>query len=429
MAAQGRPLLSTAQAARRLGVKPETLYAYVSRGLLASVRGPDGRASVFDPVEIDRLATRPRRGGAPRTAAFAVQTRLTDIRDGRLLYRGVDATVLAGREPFEAVARWLWIGVLDPTEFHAPAPVVSLARQLANAAPPTARAVDRLRAAVVGVAAADPLRADLRPDAVAATAATLLAAVVDGLPTRGLDAPEVDPVPAGVGLPRDAAGRHHEHAARPGSGLLARRLWPKLAPAPPAPGAVDLLDAALVLLADHDLAASTLAARIAASVRAHPYAVVAAGLAALDGPLHGGGSAPVHRALVEAEHEGCAAVLSRLLAEGRKLPGFGQFLYPDGDPRARALLDRLAETPPHPARWERVTEFLAASARGTPIPPNIDFALAALSYTAGMPADAGEAVFALGRTAGWIAHAAEEYAEEPHRFRPQSVYIGPEPTS
>lgn len=392
------PLISTEQAARRLGVKPATLYAYVSRGLLASVRGADGRTSLFDADEVDRLVTRPRRGRAPRTAAFTVHTRLTDLRAGSLYYRGADATALAGAEPFEAVARWLWTAELDGTEFAATPETVTLARRIAAALPAAARPVDQVRTIVAAIGAADPLRADLRPDAVVATASALFAAVVDGLP-----GPE-------------ATG-----------GSLARRFWPKLSRLDPSPDRVRLLDAALVLLADHDLAASTLAARVAASTRAHPYAVVAAGLAAVDGPLHGGASAPVHRALVDAEREGSGAVLGRLLTEGRRLPGFGHFLYPQGDPRGRTLLDLLAATPPDAARWTLVAEFLTASARGTPVPPNVDFALAALTYTAGMHADAGEAVFAVARTAGWIAHALEEYAEEPLRFRPQGVYFGPDP--
>jgi len=201
-------------------------------------------------------------------------------------------------------------------------------------------------------------------------------------------------------------------------------LWTKMAAQA---GSVAALDAALVLLADDDLGPSTLAARVAASTRAHPYAVVAAGLAALDGPRHGSASAAIHRALVEAEREGSGSVLARLLTEGRSLPGFGHLRYPAGDPRGRALLDQLAVSPPDASRWELVNDFLATSGRGTPVPPNMDFALAALSFTAGMAADAGEAVLALARFAGWIAHALEEYAEEPERYRPQGVYFGPDP--
>ncbi len=420
MAEHTGALISTAQAAQRLGVKPATLYAYVSRGLLASIRGADGRTSLFDPDEVDRLITRPRRGRTPRAAPFTIHTRLTDLRDGRLFYRGLDVGVLAGNEPFESVARWLWTGVLDPTPVAAPAPTVELAARLAGSLPRSARTVDRIRTIIAGVAAVDALRADLRPEAVAATAGVLLATIVDGLPSRF--APDLAAGAAGAG---DVPAGGEAAAAEP----IAVRLWSKLAPAAPVAGSIEVLDGALVLLADHDLAASTLAARIAASTRAHPYAVVAAGLATLDGPLHGGASASIHRALTDAEREGSGVVLSRFLTEGRSLPGFGHLRYPAGDPRGRALLDQLAATPPDGERWALVAEFLAASARGTPVPPNVDFALAALSFTAGMDADAGEAVLAIARTAGWIAHALEEYTEEPRRFRPQAVYFGPDPAA
>ncbi len=400
MAEHRGPLITTEQAAGRLGVKPATLYAYVSRGLLASIRGADGRTSLFDPDEIDRLVTRPRRGRPPRSAAFTVHTRLADVRDGDLFYRGANVTTLAESHPAEAVARWLWTGALDAASFTAPDHLVQLARALA-AALPRARTVDRIRTIVAGVAGADALRSDLRADAVAATAAGLVAVLVDGLPDRATAAQAGDRV--------------------------ASRLWTKLTVAEPVPHAVATLDAALVLLADHGLSPSTLAARIAAASRAHPYAVVSAGLATLDGPVRGGASATIHRALVESEREGSGAVLARLLGEGHHIPGFGHLKYPAGDPRGRALLALLASTPLDQDRWALVAEFLTTSARGTPVPPNIDFALAALSFTSGMDADAGEAVFAIARTVGWIAHALEEYTEEPDRYRPQSVYYGPDP--
>ncbi|MDQ1657349.1 MAG: citrate synthase, partial [Cryptosporangiaceae bacterium] len=165
------------------------------------------------------------------------------------------------------------------------------------------------------------------------------------------------------------------------------------------------------------------AARIAASARAHPYAVAAAGLAALAAPGQTPPSAAVHRALADAEGEGLAPVLARLLGAGA-LPGFGHPLFPGGDPRARTLLELLGAAPPDPFRWQHVTGFLAASSRGTPVPPSTGFALGALSYTAGMPAGAGELIFALARIAGWIGHALEEYAEDPGRLRATATYTG-----
>lgn len=435
--ARDRPLLTTTEAARRLGVKPETLYAYVSRGLVTRTRGTDGRTSLFDPAEVDALVGRPRAPLTPRVTPLVplIRTRLTSIDEGRLVYRGRDAAELAGVERFEAVARWLWSGTADASPFRAPPAAVAAARVAAGALPPGARTVDRIRTAVVAAGAADPLRGDLRPEAVALTAASLLAAVVDGLPRvvdpgappaadrdTGPGGTEPDGTEPDVSAERpDRSGSHLEGAG--GEGTLAARLWPALTASPPRPTA---LDAALTLLADHELTAPTLAARVAASTRAHPYAVVAAGLAAVDGPLHGSATAAAHRALVEAAQEGSGAVLARLFAEGRSLPGHHP-LHPDGDPRGRRLFELVAADPPDARRWAVVEDFLAVGRRGTHRPPTVDFALAALTYTAGMDAGAGEAVFALARSAGWIAHALEEYAEDPQRFRPATTYLGPPP--
>jgi citrate synthase len=215
---------------------------------------------------------------------------------------------------------------------------------------------------------------------------------------------------------------------------LAEALWRRLTAAAPSAVGVATLNAALVLLADHDLAASTLAARVAASTRAHPYAVVGAGLAALDGPLHGAASGLAYRMLSDAVHSGDpVATVSDRLRAGAAAPGFGHHLYPDGDPRARALLEmqRLRPGPGMPSTRggqssaeTAVADLASAMTQRSGIAPNVDFALAAFALLNGMDADAGEAIFAIARTAGWIAHALEEYSDRPSRFRPNGRYAG-----
>ena len=187
---------------------------------------------------------------------------------------------------------------------------------------------------------------------------------------------------------------------------------------------VAILNAALVLLADHEMAASTLAARVAASTRAGVHGVVAAGMGTLGGPLHGGESQRVRRVLDRvAEGSVTSAVAIALELYGR-LPGFGQVLYPRGDPRAVLLLGMLREAAgTHPAIVTVDTLIDAAASRRMP-PPNVDLALAALGMVAAMPEDAGEAIFTPARVVGWLAHAMEEYDERPIRFRPRAVYIG-----
>jgi citrate synthase len=395
------PLLSSTEAAARLGVKPATLYAYVSRGLLSRVRGEDGRTSFFDPAELDLMAQQPRTPPAGTSAGLSVRSAVSEIRDQRLWYRGRDACELARADSFEAVAGWLWAGAANGVQpslaFNGPVEFTETARAAGNALPAGSRTVDRIRAMVSAVGAADPLRADLRPEAVMITAATMIGAVVDGLPRR----PAQGNV-RGSGFP----------------GSVAQRLWAALSELPAHPTAVAQLDVALTLLADRPITASTLAARVTASARAHPYAAVGAALYALDGPVERGSSGVVHRTLAEAEQDGSVPVVARLLGEANQLPGFGHPLFPDGDPRGRMLIEVLAAEPPNAERWRAVEQFLATSRRGRPQAPTVDFGVAALTFTAGMPADAGLAILAVARCAGWVAHTLEEYVEEPDRFRP-----------
>ena len=390
--------LTTQEVARRLGVKPETVYAYVSRGLLDSARGPGGRSSTFDPKQVDALVAGRRRPGPQ-----AIGTGITLIDDSRYYYRGVDVAELARRYPYEAVAEWLWTGVLEPeVRFTAPVDAVRTARVAIDALPPHSALMDKLRVAVVAAAVADPLRFELTRSVVTATARSMIATLVESLPLLGRDAP-----------------------AR---ASLARRLWPRLTAVEPTEQLIRHLDAALVLLIDHDLAASTLAARVAASARAHPYAVVSAGLGALEGPLHGAASGLAHRMLAEClEHGTAAPVVADHLRTGRRIPGLGHRVYRAADPRATLLFGMLEQVPGAQPVLDMANEVATTAGRVRPLHPNVDLALAALSVAAAMPVDAGEVIFALGRTAGWVAHALEEYSERPLRMRPNGQYTGPMP--
>ncbi|MEV6520809.1 citrate synthase [Longispora sp. NPDC051575] len=426
--------LTTDQAAARLGVKPETVYAYVSRGLLHSTRARDGRGSLFDPAEVEQLAARGSRNRPVKETGPVVRTALTLIRDGRLHYRGHDVAALAAQRSFEAVATLLWSGTLDPrARFAAPAGSVELARAATAPLPGGVRLTDRLRVIVAVAASSDPVRFNIQPDAVAGTGAALLATMVDALPVLG-GTPPPDPAGSTDNQTKNDSRRVSPPDGRPRATTdldLAARLWPRLTAAPPTPATVHALNAALVLLADHDLAASTFAARVAASARAHPYAVVAAGLSAFDGPLHGAAATQAYRLLADAIATGDPLTVysERLRTEGR-VEGFfhgAHPLYPDGDIRARVLLGLLEDVPTTPEVRAAVDGLLAAAGGRSPRLPNIEFALAVLAHVCGMTPGAGEAVFALARTAGWIAHALEEYAEPGLRFRYQGTYTGPEP--
>jgi citrate synthase len=455
-------MLTAAEAARRLGVKPQTLYAYVSRGMLTRHPAPDGRRSLFERAEIERLAARSRHGGRAGGLEVIVDTRLTLIDPaGALYYRGQDATRLARETTYEHVAELLWgaetpaagawvaagggLDVVVPvaaggghdaavaaaaaSAFDAATPAVTGgafdaavrpasggARDAATPAvtggafdaatpgapgggvavvvPSGTRPADRLRVIVALAAAGDPLRNDLRPEAVRHAARGLIATMVDGLPAR----------------------------SRPVDATIAARLWSRLSDTAPTAAQRRALDAALVLLADHELALAALAARVAASAWANPYLVVLAGLSALGGPLHAGASTAVQRLL--ATIAGVAevpAVLGERLGAGETLPGFGHAVYRGRDPRADTLLELIAAAAP--ARLGIVEEVLRVAGRHGGPAPNVDLALGALADTFGLIPGAAEAIFAVARTAGLIAHALEEYPYR-LRFRARAAYVG-----
>ncbi|MYW00160.1 citrate/2-methylcitrate synthase, partial [Streptomyces sp. SID3343] len=215
---------------------------------------------------------------------------------------------------------------------------------------------------------------------------------------------------------------------------LARRLWPKLTARPATPEHLHLLNAALVLQADHDLAVSTLAARVAAGARADVYAVVSAGLGVFDGRHHGAAIGMAHRFLRDALDpfgSPTTAIADRLRA-GERLPGLGHLLYAERDPRADRLLGLLRESADTDGRVARVLEAVDALtgeiAAREPTFANSDLALAALAHALDMRPDAGEAIFATARTVGWLAHALEEYRQPGGlRYRAVGVYTGPRP--
>jgi len=392
------PRLTTAEAAARLGVKPESLYAYVSRGMLSRER--DAAGSTFDPLEIEAFARRRRRSPAaapgsptPGTPLMVLDTRLAHIDDDELHYRERSAARLARDQSFEQVVTWLWgvDALRGPTTAD-----LQVARGAIAALGGTASPLDRLLVGVTALAATDPLRDDPDVSQLVRVGARLL-----------------------TGLPAALAGMD-----RPGP--VAPTLWRAL-------GGLDLpagpriLDAALVLVIDHDLAVSTLAARVAASARASGYAVVTAALGAFDAPLHGTASRAAARLLrTVRDGETPAIAIARAVRDGgRGIPGFGQQLYAGADMRATVLLELLRDAPGSADVLAAVDAVAAEVARRADVRPNLDLALAALTLWAGAGDDAGAVIFAIGRIAGWISHAVDEYDQRPMRLRPRGRYVGP----
>jgi citrate synthase len=381
-------MLPSEEAARRLGVKVSTLYAYVSRGLLESHPEPGSRRSLFHLDEVERLARRQRGGRQVESRLATVTTAVTQLRtnDGPY-YRGFPAPELAGRMTFEEVSALLWQCEGEQGDWTAPrldlCPLTSVS--------------DRMRWALVLCGANDPLRADLRPEAVRRAARRVVAALISVV---GDD-------------------RVHDEPDTPIAARLARRLASSQGAGPSL--SATAVDAALVLMADHELATSTLAVRLAASTRADVYDALMAGLAILAGPLHGGASQQAYELLATAERDGAARALNDTLRWNSVLPGFGHAIYKERDPRFSALLS-LAEPLLGAERQALLREVMAlAAAHNVPM-PNCDLALAALSWGTGMPPDAGRTIFTVARIAGWTAHYCEELTERPLRFRARAVY-------
>jgi citrate synthase len=413
--ARSGPLLTAAEAARELGVKPSTLYAYVSRGLLHSQAGADSRSRLYARDDVEGLKLR--RDGRRDPAAVSrealswglpvLESAITLIRDGALYYRGVEVGLLAREWTFEQVAALLWLGdaarageLFPVRPIELPGPWRRVVAGLRDRHPG-----ERLQVVLRYAASEDPAAMDLRPERVAAWGARLLALMVATVSGR----------------------RHHE-----GEPLLdpLREAW--------MPGSADarLLHGALVLCADHELNVSSFTARCVASAGSNPYEAVAAALGALRGFRHGGHSDRVEDLLAElGVHrlidgpppvQDVRRLVEERLQRGELIPGFGQPLYPDGDPRAPILLDLIA------AAYPRSTTVEAARAVAAEVEsligqrPSIDFALATLSLELGLGPGGAFTVFAIGRTAGWVGHVIEEY-QRARLIRPRARYTGPSP--
>jgi citrate synthase len=384
--------LTANEASERLGIKPQTLYAYVSRGIIRRQVSDDGRTSRFDPADVDRLAAaRRRRRPTVGAVEIPLRTAITRIADEGVWFRGRSLASLAGRSSFESIADLVLTGQLstDSRQWPRPVPVPHLL--LGTHAQPT----DRLIAVALACAAGDAERAD--HSQVAAIARRLIVTFAETTPGS---------------------------ARRPLNGSVAARFAARVFPRPPTMPQIEVTGLALSLMVDHDLASSTLAARVAASTRADVYNAVIAGLATLSGPLHGSASGLAHDVLVRAAAVGPRAAVAEALVASRRLAGWGHRIYRDVDPRAALLLPALRRAGASRDRMALVDGVRREGAARVSVHPNVDFALAAFLFAFDLSRDVGEHLMATARTAGWAAHAVEEYGEPGLRFRPRARYIG-----
>lgn len=400
--------LSAEEAADELDISKNTLYAYVSRGLIRSEAAPGGsrRTRQYHAADVRRLKEQRARQQDPSRAARTaldfglpiLESALTLIEGGRFFYRGRDACELARTHSLRAVAALLWRGDLeaDLPRREAPAFLDAALR----ATPEDRPALERFEAALPGATARDERAFDFSEKGAARTGACILrlmkAALVGDTPS------EDDSLDLMRAFRRARWGGEEVGTER-------------------------LVRAALVLCADHELNVTAMAARCAASAGASPYRAVQAGLSALRGQYHAGGMARIEAMLREAgSPKDLRATLAARRRRGDATPGFGHRLYPAADPRAALLAELLDEARPQATG----TAFLKRAVEAGPDllgrAPNLSFALVVLRRALRWPPEAALTLFAAGRIAGWVGHAIEQYAAE-QPIRPRASYTGPPP--
>lgn len=399
------PYLTAGEAAALLKVALPTLYAYVSRGLIRSeAAGDGGRRRRYHREDVERLRQRQLARHHPEQAVAGalhwgtpvLESAITLIANGRFYYRGHDALELATERPVEEVAALIWTGSFEAQLFRGQpltfAPeVVQIGAQLATLPP-----LERFQVLLPLAAVSDVAAHDARPLAVAQTGTRILRLMATL-----------------------AAGSTAEKLP------IARQLQQAWAPSDEA--AAGLIDSALILCADHELNVSSFTARCVASAGSTPYAAVSAGLAALQGHKHGGHTARVEALLKEAERpERVLAVVANRLKRGEQIPGFGHRLYPQGDPRGRFLLAQTAVTYPGAPAILLAQRLVAAVHDLIGEQPTLDVGLVVLANCLRLPPGGALALFALGRTIGWIGHAIEQVELE-RMIRPRARYVGQPP--
>jgi len=403
--------LTAREAAETLNISLSTLYAYVSRGLIRSEQSAEGRRQRrYYAEDIEKLLARKEGRRNPEKLAKdalhwgapVMDSAITLIDGGRVYYRGRDVMTLARQHTVEEVAAFVWTGDMSGAdklfdiEIHGVSQkyeTMLLHIELDGAALTPIQELQTF----LPVAAADDMTAyDLRPASIPIVGARimrLMASVLAG------DVPD-----------------------NPSIAAMLQQGW-----YPDDPKAITLLSAALIVMADHELNASSFAARVVASAGATPYAAVLGGIAAVQGAKHGGVTERIEAFLNEAHsaprvHD----VIASWLRRGEPISGFGHRLYPTGDPRAALLIDLLNEHYADSAEVAFMNSVYQAAQELIGETPNVDTALVMLSRVLKLPAGSALALFALGRTIGWIGHAIEQYARD-RLIRPRARYVGEHP--
>src|SRR6187399_2792182 len=390
--------LSAREASAELAISQATLYAYVSRGLIRSEPSQDSRSHRYRAEDVRTLKERRTPAPEPRgMRSFdadlpVMDSAIATITEDGPIYRGVNCVDLAERDTLEHAATLLWdVSGADPFE-QDNCPVVSDEMRNVAEAARGANAIDRTIAVLALAASADPRAFTRADEGRAMLGGRIMRLVV-------------------------ATMLNAKSSAKP-LHLQIARIW-----APEHKHAADLIRRALVLLADHELNASTFTARCAASTGLNLYDSVIAGLAALKGPKHGGAGVLASRLVKTLIDHDVEPVIRERVALGERFAGFGHGVYKRGDPRAQSLLDALARAGA-PRKFTREVPERIVEATGELV--NIDYALAVLVHALRLPAGSELALFAMARSVGWIAHASEQL-QFGKLIRPRARYVGPAP--
>jgi len=387
--------LSAREAAGELSVSPATLYAYVSRGFIRSEPSDDPRARRYRADDVRALLARRDPAAAGRGGEAeppVLDSAISTITSEGSIYRGVNAVVLAEQATLEQAATLLW-DVSDADPF-APGnlPVMSDAMRAVAAATAAEAPIPRAAALLALAGSADPRAFNRSREGRAEVGARAMRLLAAGI----------------LGTRPDSLPIHRQVAAA----------W-----APASSHAEALFRRALVLLADHELNASTWTVRCAVSTGINLYDALVAGLVALKGPKHGGAGPLAAHMVADFAAGDAAAKIRERIAIGDRIPGFGHVIYRNGDPRADSLLAVLAKAGADP---RLAIEAPGLITEATGLHPNIDYALAVMMRFFALPIGHETAFFAIARSAGWIAHAIEQLASET-LIRPRARYIGPAP--
>lgn len=337
--------------------------------------------------------------------------------EGRLIYRGYDIHDLADHSTFEETAYLLLKGDLPTREqlkefisqLKAAQKLDKVVQRVIKDAPPSANPMDVLRTAVSSSEFGDPDRHDNSPAAEYRKAVRLIAQ----LPTM-------------VAMFHRLRNGQKPLAPRRGLSLAANLLY-MTSGAAPEPDVEHAFDVALILHADHELNASTFAARVIAATLADMHGAVTGAIAALAGPLHGGANTEVMKMLLDIKTPDRAEAWIRdALARKQRIMGFGHRVYRTEDPRA-AHLRRTSEELGRKvgqSQWfamQRTIEDVMKRERG--LYCNVDFYSASTYYVMGIPLDLYTPIFAVSRVSGWCAHVLEQHGDN-RLIRPRAEYVG-----